>query len=60
MKIFIDENEYYFQMMKNVVYSFVIPCFTFGLSIISYDWLRTSFCLQKVKKLYEAKFPEGN
>ena len=54
MKIFIDENEYHFETMKSVVYNFVIPCFIFELSTILYDWLMTSFCLQKVKKLYEA------
>ena len=45
-------------MMKNVAYNFVIPCSIFELSIVLYDWLMTSFCLQKVKKMYEAKFPE--
>ena len=56
MKIFIDENECHFEMMKSVVYYFVIPCFIFELSTILYDWLMTSFCLQKVKKVYEADY----
>ena len=31
----------------------MIPCFIFELSTILYDWLMTSFCLQKVKKMHE-------
>ena len=42
--------------MRNVVYNFVIPCFIFELYIILYDWLMTSFCLQKVMKMYEAGY----
>ena len=43
-------------MMKNVVYNFMIPCFILELSNILYDCLMTSFCLQKVKKVYEADY----
>ena len=43
-------------MIKNVVYHFVIPCFIFELYTILYDWLMTSFCLQKVMKMYEAGY----
>ena len=56
MKIFIDANEQHFGMIKNVVYHFVIPCFIFELYTILYYWLMTSFCLQKVKKMYEADY----
>ena len=43
-------------MRKNVVYHIVIPCFIFKLYTILYDWLMTSFCLQKVMKMYEAGY----
>ena len=43
-------------MKKNVVYHFVIPCFIYELDTILYDWLMTSFCLQKVMKMYEAGY----
>ena len=43
-------------MIKNVFYHFVIPCFIFELYTILYDWLMTSFCLQKVMKIYEAGY----
>ena len=43
-------------MIKNVVENFVIPCFIFELYTILYDWLMTSYCLQKVKKMYVADY----
>ena len=43
-------------MIKNVVYEFLIPCFIAELSTILYDWLMTSFCLQKIKQKYEADY----
>ena len=43
-------------MIKNVFENFVIPCLSFDLSTILYDWLMTSFCLQKVKKMHEADY----
>ena len=43
-------------MLKNVARNFVMPCFIFELSTILNYWLMTSFCLQKVKKVYLADY----
>ena len=39
--------------MKNVIKIFLILCVIFELSTNVYDWLMTSFCLQKYEKLYK-------
>ena len=41
---------------KNVVQNLLIPYFIFELSTILFDWLMTSFCLQRVKRTYEMYF----
>ena len=40
-------------MIKHVIYNIFIPCFIFALSTVLYIRLMTSFCLQKVKKVYK-------
>ena len=53
-------------MIKNVVYNFAFSYYfvyyysynfeSFFISKLSIDWLMTSFCLQKVKKMYEGDY----
>ena len=53
VKIFIGAKDKDCWMIQNVVKNFWIPCFIFELSTVLYDWLMTSFCLQKAKKVYK-------
>ena len=56
MKMYIDESDKHFWVIKNAFYNFVIPCFNFELSAILQDLLMTSFCFEKVKKVYETDY----